>query len=318
MDPILYLAPIQGITDQIYRNIFPKHFKGFDCAVSPFIATSSNNKLKGSFFREFDPKNNRGIKTIPQILSKDPEDFIALADTLNGLGYEVINWNLGCPFPAVVNKGKGSGMLCHPGKIVDFLDHVMNVVKSKISIKLRLGLVNPDEILGLIPLFNNYPLQEIIIHPRTGRQMYDGTVDLEAFEKCLAISKHTVVYNGDIDSLSAYTKLRDRFAGINKWMIGRGVLRNPFLAEEIKSDTVYPDDFKREKIIEFHDDLFDEYSKILSGPSHMTDKMKGVWLYLADSFADSEKIKKKINKTHSVKSYLRVLDECINRKSALE
>jgi len=304
---MIYLAPIQGITDRIFRNIFPKYFKGVDRAMAPFISTSKRKKVETVILRELDPEKNTGITVIPQILSKDPDDFIPLADQLYEMGYHTVNWNLGCPFPVVVNKGKGSGMLCYPLAIEQFLDRTIPVMKAKLTIKLRIGLAYPDEILALIPIFNRYPVEELIIHPRTGKQMYEGDVDLDILSRCVEISRHEIVYNGDLDSTARYEILSKRFPSIGRWMIGRGLLADPFLAEKIISGDTRSMEEKIRIIRRFHDDLFDEYSKVMSGPAHITDKMKSIWAYLGNFFENSEKVKKKIHKAQNVKHYLDVV-----------
>ncbi|MDD5343687.1 MAG: tRNA-dihydrouridine synthase family protein [Smithella sp.] len=306
---MIYLAPIQGITDRIYRNLFPVYFKGVDMAIAPFISASKKMKAENSLLREFYPGQNTGIPTIPQIMSSQPDDFIQLANALYDIGCGTVNWNIGCPFPMVVKKGRGAGMLCYPDRIASFLEKTMPVIKPKLSIKLRIGVKYPDDVLQLIPIFNQYPLNELIIHPRTGEQMYEGKVDLDIFEQCLNLSKHRVVYNGDIDSLEKLEMLSKRFGSVDRWMIGRGLIANPFLAEKIKFDTEKPYDAKIKIMKAFHDNLFDEYLKILSGPSHITNKMKEIWTYMGDFFENGEKIKKKINKTHHRDNYVDVVNK---------
>lgn len=305
---MIYLAPIQGITDRIYRNVFPKYFSGVDCAMAPFISTSKRKKVENVILRELDPEINTGLPVIPQILSRDPEDFIPLADRLYQMGYTTVNWNLGCPFPVVVNKGKGSGMLCYPSAIERFLENTVPSIKAKLSIKLRIGLAYPDEILALIPIFNRYPVEELIIHPRTGKQMYEGDVDLETFSRCIEISRHEIVYNGDIDSPGKFKMLSERFPSVKKWMIGRGILSDPFLAEEIRPENRRSREDKIKIIRSFHDELFAEYSKVMSGPAHITDKMKSIWTYLGSFFENGDKIRKKIHKAQNVKHYIDIVD----------
>ncbi|MFO7570243.1 MAG: tRNA-dihydrouridine synthase family protein [Smithellaceae bacterium] len=312
---MIYLAPVQGITDRIYRNIFPAYFKGVDLAIAPFISSSKKMKSENNVLRDLSPDRNTGIPTWPQIMSSKPEDFTQLANRLYDIGYRTVNWNLGCPFPMVVKKGRGAGMLCYPDRIASFLEKAMPALKPALSIKLRLGLTYPDEIFELIPVFNRFALEELIIHPRTGGQMYEGDVDLDTFEQCLTLSKHRVVYNGDINSAVKFERLRQRFLSVDRWMIGRGLLENPFLAEEIKFHTQKSYSEKVEIIRAFHDRLFAEYSQILSGPSHITNKMKEIWTYLGGFFENSEKIQKRIKKTHHRDHYVdvvnRVFDELI-------
>jgi len=306
---MIYLAPIQGITDRIYRNLFPVYFKGVDLAIAPFISSSKKMKAENNLLREFYPDKNTGIPTIPQIMSSVPEDFTMLANSLYDMGYSTVNWNLGCPFPMVVKKGRGAGMLCYPDKIESFLEKTMPALKPKLSIKLRIGLKYPDEVLQLIPIFNQYSIEELIIHPRTGLQMYEGEVDLDIFEQCLNLAKHRVVYNGDIDSLEKLKMLSKRFGSIERWMIGRGLLGNPFLAEKIKFNTEKPYDEKIKIMKAFHDNLFDEYLKILSGPSHIVNKMKEIWTYMGDFFENGTKIKKRIWKVHHRDNYIDVVNK---------
>jgi len=313
---MIYLAPVQGITDRIYRNLFHVYFKGVDMAIAPFISSVKKMKPVNNLLREFYPDKNTGIPTIPQIMSSEPDDFTRLANALYNIGCGTVNWNLGCPFPMVVKKGRGAGLLCYPARVESFLEKTMPAIKPKLSIKLRIGLTYPDEVLQLIPIFNQFQIEELIIHPRTGEQMYEGEVDLDIFEQCLGLSKHRVVYNGDIDSFEKLEMLSKRFGSIERWMIGRGLLRNPFLAEKIKFNTEKPYYEKIKIIRAFHDNLFDEYSKILSGPSHITNKMKEIWTYMGSFFENGEKIRKKINKIHHRDNYVdivnKVFDELVN------
>jgi len=216
----------------------------------------------------------------------------------------------------VVKKGRGAGLLCYPARVESFLEKAMPAIKPKLSIKLRIGLTYPDEVLQLIPIFNRFQLEELIIHPRTGVQMYGGEVDLDIFEQCLGLSKHRVVYNGDIDSLEKLEMLSNRFGSVDRWMIGRGLLANPFLADEIKFHTEKPYGEKIKILRAFHDQLFAEYSKILSGPTHITDKMKEIWTYMGSFFENGAKIRKKINKTRHRDNYVdivnKVFDELVN------
>jgi len=305
----IYLAPIRGITDYIYRNTFGRHFQGVDVAVAPFISSVQGRKIKDTYLRDILPENNLNMIVIPQILSNDYDDFLFMAERIFGLGYSEINWNLGCPAPMVANKNRGSGLLLKPAIICGILDKVLRLYPGKISIKVRLGRNSPNELEELLPLLNQYPLREIIIHPRLGIQMYKGSPDLDAFSRCLSLTKHKMVYNGDITDLTTFDYLQNRFCGIDNWMIGRGLLANPFLAHRIKNEGMslkigtIPDIIRN-----FHDDLLEQYSLRLCGASHVMGRMKGIWAYLADLFDNSSKIRKKINKTNKIEDFKRVAD----------
>ncbi len=309
----IYLAPLRGFTTFVFRNVFSRFFRGTDLAVAPFISTVSSRCIKNSLLQDILPENNPEMPVIPQIISKDAEDFIAMAKRMGDLGYDTVNWNLGCPYPQVAKKMRGSGLLPYPDKIDAFLEKVIPAVHPlKISVKTRLGRYDAEEAAALMPLFNRYPLAEIIIHPRTGVQMYEGTPDLDIFEKWMQCSSHPIVYNGDIRSAEDFRRLSERFPRAERWMIGRGLLSNPFLAEEIRTaGGEWPE--KRANSFgnpplavfrDFHNALFAEYRPVFSGTHHLVERMIGYWHYFADAFAENRKFIKNIRKCRKAEDYL--------------
>jgi len=307
MEPQICLAPLRGITDAIFRSTYAEFFKGVDWAVTPFLSTVKGPRIKPSHLKDVLPEQNQNMAIVPQIISKSGDNFIPLANALFDLGYETVNWNLGCPFPMVAKKGRGSGMLLYPDAIQVFLDIVLTRIKNRLSIKMRLGRNRPDEIEGLIPMMNQYPIKEIIVHPRTGVQMYKGQPDLNAFDYVLNCTHHRLIYNGDIVSKRGFVTLQDRFPKIDTWMIGRGVVSDPFLPGLIKGHCI--DEAKKtERFKKFHDALYTRYSEVLYGPSHLVNKMKGLWLYFANAFKEGHRIRKKINKTQTSDHYRTVVN----------
>jgi tRNA-dihydrouridine synthase B len=298
----LSLAPLRGFTNALYRNLFSVHFQGIDAAISPFINTLSAKQISRSHIKDILPENNHGMPVVPQIIGNDPAGFIQLATKFHDLGFDTVNWNLGCPAPMVANKRRGSGMLPYPELIKAFLDEVMPRIPTRLSIKTRIGSKKKEEIFTLLPIFNQYPLAELIIHPRTGVQMYSGSVDLDTFEECLPLLQIPVAYNGDILDYGAFIKLKQRFKTVSRWLIGRGVLSNPFLPGILRSgDENIPQPEARFK--KFHDDLLEAYRTELSGQSHLLDKMKSYWLYFFRSFENGEPVFKKIKKVNTLKKY---------------
>jgi tRNA-dihydrouridine synthase B len=304
----LHLAPIRGITDCIFRTKFAGHFHGFESAVSPFISTVKGKAIKPSHIKDVLPENNRTMPIVPQIIGNNPEDFVILAKTLFDLGYQEVNWNIGCPFPQVTKKKRGAGLLPHPEKIGSFLDHVLARMPNKLSVKTRLGLVSKDEMQGWLPVLNAFPISEIIMHPRTGKQLYKGEADLEGFEAFAQGSINPVVYNGDIVSKDSFAALRQRFPKINQWMIGRGAIANPLLAEILQgkapdASAMYP------RIKAFHDDLLEAYSAVYKDCGAKVDKMKGIWFYLSRSFTDSKVLLRRIQKTKRWEHYKALIED---------
>lgn len=307
--PFFYLAPIKGITDRVFRTVLARHFGGLDAAMAPFISTVGSRKLKASYLNDIAPHDTTSLPVIPQLLGNDGDDLLWLARRILDLGYETVNWNLGCPVPMVARKRRGSGLLPHPDLIRRVLDTVCAALPGRISIKTRLGRETDEELVRLLPIFNQYPLREIIIHPRLGVQMYKGTVDLDAFDRCLALCRHPLVYNGDITDTAFFAALRRRFPGIRRFMIGRGVLQNPFLPEILtgSANTALKTNERTAIVQNFHDDLLAACQERLSGPGHLLGRMKAIWFYLSQGFDDPRRAWKLIKKSRGHEAYRRAV-----------
>jgi tRNA-dihydrouridine synthase len=301
--PILYLAPMHGVTNRVYRNAFFRHFGGFDAAMAPFIPSANSSDMKATHFKDILADSGARVPVIPQVMSNDAAGFVMTARKVSALGYSEVNWNLGCPYPMIANKQRGAGLLPYPEKIDRFLEKVCSGVDMAISVKLRLGMYDQKEILDLMPILNGYPLLKLIIHARIGTQMYGGDVDLEGFQAALSLSAHPVVYNGDIKDTATFEALRLRFPLVNEWMIGRWALSNPFIASTIRGAAL-PDD-PVGVIHQFHDDLYACYRRVLYGPRHVLDKMKEIWSYLAPSFSGSGTVLKSIGQARTLEAFER-------------
>ena len=302
MTTTICLAPLKGVTDAIFRNIFDQFYGGVDWAVAPFVSTVSAARIKPKYLKDLLPQNNSGMPIVPQIMSKSAVDFTLLASALFDMGYAHINWNLGCPYPMVARKGRGAGMLPYPDRIESFLDRVVPTIPNQLSIKMRMGRHHTEEIVELLPILDRYPLELLIIHPRTGDQMYQGEPDLKAFAQCLQQTCHTVVYNGDIVTHSDFVRLSRCFPEVTAWMIGRGAVQDPCLPLFIKQRTM--DDTQRMRRFErFHEALLSAYETRLCGPSHLLDRMKCLWAYFQGAFVDGRRVCKRIRKARSMDQY---------------
>lgn len=308
----LYMAPLKGITDSLFRQVYSRHFPGIDRAVAPFVNPQKTPRYPDKLIADLLPEKNPGLPLIPQALNTEAEGFLALGDRLYDLGYEELNWNLGCPVKMVAGKGRGSGLLPHPDKIIDLLEQILPKLKPALSIKMRLGYRSHLEALALLPRLDSFPLTEIILHARLGTQLYRGPVQLDHFDLCREKTSHRLIYNGDLVSLDDFISLAARFKPIDRWMIGRGLLINPFLPAEIKGIRLSRDE-RREKLQRFHDDLYDGLKERLSGPGHLLGRMKQVWIYYIHAFPGKEKQLKKITRAASEKSFLTAVDSVFER-----
>ncbi len=299
----IFSSPLQGFTDFRFRNAVEKYFGGTDAWYAPYIRLQKHLEIKNSYQRDLLPENNRVKCLIPQVMTNSAEEFLFVAGYVRELGYKELNWNLGCPYPMVTKRGLGSGLLKQKERIDDLLTRVAAESDISISLKMRLGYEDNREILDLLPLLEKHNIKNIVIHPRLGKQLYKGNVDLELFEKCIDNTSHQICYNGDIDSVAKFREIKQRFPAINNWAIGRGIIANPFLPAMIQSDTdQLPDDWT-DQFRRFHDALFQSYEEALSGPGHILIKMQSFWEYFSQLFIDPHKAYKRIRKAKNIDAY---------------
>jgi tRNA-dihydrouridine synthase len=299
----LLSSPLQGFTDFRFRNAINKYFGGIDTYYSPYIRLNGKLVIKPSYERDLLPENNIGLEVIPQIITNDADEFLFVAKYVKDLGYKELNWNLGCPYPMVTKSGMGSGLICNPEKINHILDRVHSESDIIVSMKMRLGYDTTEEILDVLPILDTYPIKNIAIHARIGKQLYKGGVHLDAFQQCIDNTKHKLYYNGDIKSVAKFREMQERFPSIDHWMIGRGLISDPFLPSMIRQNTLeYPKN-KMELFRAFHDTLYGIYSESLSGSTHLLLKMYHLWEYFAVTFSNPHKVLKKIKKAKSIRNY---------------
>jgi len=298
----IYLAPFQGITGVTFRRVYVKHFQGVDKLFTPFFTTiHHSNKLPARKLAELGNPSENGIEVVPQILSKDADEIIRFARFCENLGFSEINWNLGCPYPQVANKKRGSGMLPYPEMIDEILQKVMTETVVRFTIKCRLGYFSTNEIFELIPVFNRHNVPELTIHARIGKQLYTGEPDQHIFAKVITLLKVPVIYNGDIFTKSDFLQFEKTFPAINTLMIGRGLLYDPFLPADIKGLSINAD--RKALIRKFTDDLYFGYRRQMNDNLSAISVLKEYWSYLSQSFHDPHKVFKKIKKVNSFDEY---------------
>lgn len=298
---LIYLAPLQGFTDFIYRKAFNEIFGGVDAFFIPYISVKNNEVLK-KYEKEILQENNPQNRVIPQVLTNNRDELLFLSKFLKDKGYREINLNLGCPYPMVTNREMGAGLLPHPDKLHQILSPFFENSNLGLSVKLRAGLVSPFEIEQITTVLNQFPLTEVIFHPRIAKQLYEGEIIDSAFEFAKTNLKHRLVYNGDIFSPAAFDERSQKFSEINCWMLGRGVLMNPFLPAEIKGINFSKDE-KFLRLETFHKRVFELYAEKMDNDGNVLNKMKQFWIYFSYNFEKQAKSFKLIKKTNSLAQY---------------
>lgn len=304
-----YLAPMEGITNATFRRTYHAHFKSMDKYFTPFLCPHTKRDLTTKEKKEILPENNEGMYVVPQILTNQAEGFLETAGKLEQYGYREINLNLGCPSKTVITKGRGSGFLAFPAELREFLDEIFSNTNLKVSIKTRIG--RDDTLLWeeLLSIYSEFPLEELIIHPRIQKEFYKGTPHIEAYEAAYRIKNCPICYNGDMFCKEEIENFWKRFPNTDAMMLGRGILRDPCLYEKLFESEEMDASVWKQKVRSFHDALLDAYIEEMSGDRNVLFKMKELWFYLWESFDGSKQLIKKLKKSGSVSEYLRVVEE---------
>ena len=296
-----YFAPMEGVTDSVYRRLHHQYFGGVDRYYMPFLSPTMHRTLSHKEDRELPVADSVPFVAIPQILTKSAEDFLWAAQLCRDRGYEEVNLNTGCPSGTVVAKGKGAGMLSSAEELDRFLDAVFQNSPIPISVKTRLGLADPQEFPALLDVFNRYPIRELTIHPRVRKQFYQGDVDMEMFRYAVANSKNPLCYNGDLNSRQDCEKIAAEFPQVSSVMLGRGLVADPGM--------LLPGGTGIKALEQFHDALLEEYLVLFGGSRNAMFRLKENWSFLLTRFEDSEKLAKRLRKTTDLGEYRAIAAE---------
>lgn len=299
-----YLAPLEGITTSIYRNLYHKYFEPMDKYFTPFLVPHTKRSLANKEKREVDPIYNEGIYLVPQILTNHSEGFIDTVRKLKEYDYKEVNLNLGCPSKTVTGKGRGAGFLKEPEKLEKFLDEIYSACDIEISIKTRIGIEEEDEFDRLLEIYKKFPLKELIIHPRTLKDFYGNKIHFNSYSKALDKCSFPVCFNGDIRNEEDDKYVRETYPKTSAIMLGRGIVGNPNLLNEIKGKKPESD-----KTLDFMMELKEQYYELIKNEKQTLFKLKEICGYMSWFHPEDKKVFKKLMKTNSLESFSGVLGE---------
>ena len=299
----LYQAPMQGFTDFTFRKVFSEVFGDVDKYFIPYLSYGKGREIKKSSLKEVFPENNVARPAVPQVLFSDVNELFDLVGILVNQGYPEINLNLGCPYPMATNKGRGAAWLEKPEALRETLSQLYRQrLQVNFSVKMRAGMSNDQDFKAIVGVLNQFPLTEVIFHPRTASQMYDGKANPVLFAEAVSLINHPLVYNGDLFSMTDFQDLQTLLPEQNSWMIGRGLFTDPALPMKLKGHVSKAKELLRRKK-EFHDRLLESCSARLEGSGHILMKMNQFWTYFSESFENPRKVLKLVKKSGSLPKY---------------
>ena len=295
-----YFAPMEGLTDSVYRRLHRKYFPGVDKYFTPFFSPTVHRALTPKEARELPPADELDTLVVPQILTKNAEDFLWFAGKCAELGYKEVNLNLGCPSGTVFSKGKGSGMLRDTDSLDRFLDEIFAAAPLPISVKTRIGVESTEEFPVLLSVFNRYPIYELTVHPRVRTQLYRGEPDRKIFRYCTVNATAPLCYNGNLCSKADIGSFSAQFPECSAVMLGRGLIADPGM---LSGGT------RRETLQAFLDELLSSYIEVFGSERNAMFRMKENWFYILHKFDDSEKLGKRLRKTTDMQEFKSITRE---------
>lgn len=298
-----YFAPLEGITDSIYRQLHNRFFPGIDKYFTPFLSPTVHRSLTPRESRELPFADTLDFCVVPQLLTKNPEDFLWMAQQCADRGYKEVNLNLGCPSGTVTAKGKGSGMLQDLQALANFLDAVFANPPIEISIKTRIGFDSGGEFPALVEIFNCYPIKELTIHPRARSSFYKGAVDMDAFRYAAQNCRMPLCYNGDLFSKMRIEQIVCEFPSVSAVMVGRGLIGDPGMLTSIADSST---------LEAFYDALLEAYIIAFGSERNAMFRLKEHWYYLCGKFDAAEKLTKRIRKTTSIDEFRSVTKQILH------
>lgn len=306
--PVIYAAPLQGFTETAWRNAHAQSFGGVDAYYTPFIRLEKG-EIRNKDKRGVSPGENTVPRLIPQIIASEPDELEKLVTFLMIQGYREIDLNMGCPFPLIVRRRKGSGILSHPEKVAALLEAMKTFPEVCFSVKMRLGWENAEEWRKVLPLLNRSCVKQVTLHPRIGKQQYKGVVDMEVFRCFYEACELPLVYNGDLCTVTAVREILEAYPRLKGVMLGRGLLADPSLAKAFREELMSEDEIKA-RTFRMHRLMYLYYQRIIEGgDAQLLTKLKAIWEYLLPDL--DKKVRKAILKSNRLDTYLRAVEDAL-------
>ncbi len=301
----LYFAPMEGVTGGEYRRAHHKYFAGVDRYYMPFISPTRDHVFTPRELRNIAPEVNEGMPAVPQLLTRNAEDFLWAAGELKQMGYDEVNLNAGCPSGTVVAKGKGSGLLADPEVLDHLLEEIFGAAEVKISVKTRLGMTRPEEFDRLLEIFAQYPIHLLILHPRVRQDYYREPIRMGKFDRALERYPGPMCYNGGLVTAADCGDFRKTHPQVERLMVGQGLIANPALGRQVKGGAPA----SREELRGMHDELYAVYLKNFNSGRNTVFHMKELWSYQSRMFEGGEKLFKQIRKAQDTRAYESAVDQ---------
>ncbi len=230
MENPFVLAPMAGVTDLPFRRICREQGAGLVCMeMVSAKAITYHNKNTEALMEIHESEHPVSL----QLFGSEPELMGEAARSIEERPFDILDINMGCPVPKVVNNGEGSALLKNPALIGRIVSAVSGAVKKPVTVKMRIGFENvPVDIVEIAKIAEDAGAAAIAVHARTRQQYYSGKADWDAIRRVKEAVSIPVIGNGDVDSPQKAEALM-RETGCDAVMVGRAVRGNPWIFREL-------------------------------------------------------------------------------------
>ena len=296
--PFLILAPMEGVTDIIFRQVIA-HAGKPDLFFTEFTNVSSYASEKGranALERLEIADSDHPI--IAQIWGKNPEHFAETTEALESLGFSGVDLNYGCPDKHVNKAGGGAAMIQNPNLAINCFENTVKSTNLPVSIKTRLGWSKPEEYQEWLSTLLNLRPAALTVHLRTKKEMSKVPAHFELIPEIVKLrdklSPETkLIINGDIKDRAHALKLHTQHPEIDGFMIGRGVFANPYCFTDRS-----PAREELMELLKLHLKLYEEYEKRYSHISY--ESLKHFFKIYINNFPGAKDLRAKLMETHSL------------------
>jgi tRNA-dihydrouridine synthase len=279
----LMLAPMQGLTNRGLRSLFIERVRP-DVVFTEFVRVKASTKKNiTENDRQEVVSTNGGVPLVVQLIGTDTEALLAAANTVQELGAEHLNINLGCPYGRMTSQTAGGALLREPQALARMLAALRREIRGSFSVKVRSGFDDPAQIFSLLPLFADSGIDFLVVHPRTVKQLYAGPADHGVTGEVVRQTPLPVIANGDIFHAAIGHRVLAE-TGAAGLMLGRGAIADPLLFERLRGR--YPDESapagKVNELREYLQELLARYQELFCGEHQILCKMKEVLCHVHD------------------------------------
>lgn len=237
VDPPLILAPMAGITDDIYRTLAA--LCGAGMVTTEMISAEGLRRSQSATLRLCRQNTPLHVPLAVQLFGSDPQAMAQAAGRVASDGAQIIDINAGCPVKKVVRQKAGAFLMKEPDRLMEIVEQIRKTVDIPLTVKLRLGWSQLSiNIVAMAQRLESAGVDAVTIHARTAAQLYSGSADWQWIGKSRAAVRIPVIGNGDVRCASSAARMM-RETGCNAIMIGRASLGNPWIFSRIAHDWGY-------------------------------------------------------------------------------